>query len=143
QVLLVMGADAAGEANREAGRAYIGLHKSVGVTILILTLVRIGWRVANPAIPLPGHMPRWQKILARTNHVLFYVVLLAMPLAGWAASSAAGRPVEWFGLFTLPALPVADSRELAGGLMDAHRAAAKLLYVLIFLHIAGALKHHF
>ncbi len=142
QVLLVMGADAAGEANRALGRAYIGLHKSVGATILILTLVRIGWRVANPAIPLPAATPRWQKLLARTTHVLFYVVLLAMPLAGWAASSAVDRPVEWFGLFTLPQLPVPDSRELAGGLMDAHRAAAKLLYLLIVLHIAGALKHH-
>ena len=51
--------------------------------------------------------------------------------------------MEWFGLFTLPQLPVPDSRELAGGLMDAHRAAAKLLYLLIVLHVAGALKHHF
>ena len=95
QIVFVMIHDAAGEAeNREMSRLYLDLHKSTGLSILLLTLVRLGWRVANPAIPLPDHMPRWQKITARANHVLFYVLLLAMPLVGWAASSAAGRAVE-------------------------------------------------
>lgn len=144
QIILISIHDAAGEAqNREMSRLFMDLHKSTGATILVLTLIRIGWRVANPAIPLPGHMPRWQKVMARANHVLFYVVLIAMPLAGWAASSAVGRPVDWFFLFHLPILPVPASRELAGSLMDAHEMAAKLLYVLVALHILGALKHQF
>jgi len=124
-------------------REFVNLHKSVGLSILVLTLVRLGWRIANPAIPLPLEMPRWQKLLARTNHVLFYVLLLAMPLVGWAASSAAGRDIVWFGLFNWPLLPIGGGREMAGDLMDVHETAAKLLIFLVVLHIVGALKHQF
>lgn len=119
------------------------LHKSGGMTILVLTLARLGWRAANPAIALPATTPRWQKIAARTTHVLFYVLLLALPLTGWLAGSAAGRGFDWYGLFAFPLLPVEGGRELAGTLMDVHEALPKLLYVLLFLHVAGALKHHF
>ena len=124
-------------------REFVNIHKSVGLSILVLTLVRLGWRIANPAIPLPLEMPRWQKLLARTNHVLFYVLLIAMPLVGWAASSAAGRDIVWFGLFEWPLLPIGGGRETAGDLMDVHEAAAKLLIFLVVLHIVGALKHQF
>ena len=124
-------------------REFVNIHKSVGLSILVLTLVRLGWRIANPAIPLPPEMPRWQKLLARTNHVLFYVLLLAMPLVGWAASSAAGRDIVWFGLFEWPLLPIGGGRETARDLMDVHEAAAKLLIFLVVLHIVGALKHQF
>ncbi|KQW79767.1 cytochrome b [Brevundimonas sp. Root1279] len=140
QVLLIMAHDATeGQISRE----YVNLHKSVGLTILVLTLVRIGWRLANPAIPLPDHMPRWQKIFARVTHVGFYVMLLAMPLVGWAASSAAGRDILWFGLFQWPLLPIGGGREVARELMDIHELGAKVVYILIFLHLAGALKHQF
>jgi len=124
-------------------REFVNLHKSVGLSILVLTLARLGWRIANPAIPLPLEMPRWQKLLARTNHVLFYVLLLAMPLVGWAASSAAGRDIVWFGLFNWPLLPIGGGREMAGNLMDVHETAAKLLVFLVVLHVIGALKHQF
>lgn len=124
-------------------REFVNLHKSVGLSILVLTLARLGWRIANPAIPIPDSTPRWQKLVARGTHVLFYAFLIAMPLVGWAASSAAGREILWFGLFQWPALPIGGGRETAGQLMDLHELAAKGLYVLIFLHVAGALKHHF
>lgn len=124
-------------------REFVQIHKSVGLGILVLTLGRIGWRMANPAIPLPDAMPGWQRLLARATHVLFYVFLIAMPLAGWAASSAAGREIIWFGLFEWPALPIGGGRDTAGDLMDLHELAAKGLYVLIALHVGGALKHHF
>ena len=97
----------------------------------------------NLAIPLPAETPRWQKLAARATHVLFYVFLIAMPLVGWAASSAAGRDIIWFGLFEWPALPVGGGREFAGQLMDLHELAAKLLIALVVLHVLGALKHHF
>jgi cytochrome b561 len=140
QVLLIMAHDATeGPLSRE----FVQIHKSVGLTILVLTLVRIGWRLANPAIPLPDHMKRWQKILARVTHVGFYVMLLAMPLVGWAASSAGGREIIWFGLFEWPLLPIGGGRETARDLMDIHELGAKVVYILIFLHIAGALKHQF
>ncbi|HYD28203.1 cytochrome b [Brevundimonas sp.] len=124
-------------------REFVNLHKSVGLGILVLTLVRLGWRIANPAIPLPAGTPRWQKLAARATHGLFYVFLIAMPLVGWAASSAAGREIIWFGLFEWPALPIGGGRETAGRLMDLHELAAKLLIALVVLHILGALKHHF
>jgi len=140
QIVLVTAHEATeGSASREL----LNLHKSVGLSILVLTLVRLGWRIANPAIPLPMEMPRWQKLLARTNHVLFYVLLIAMPLVGWAASSAAGRDIVWFGLFNWPLLPIGGGREMAGNLMDIHELAAKFLIALVVLHIIGALKHQF
>ena len=124
-------------------REFVNIHKSVGLSILVLTLIRLGWRVANPAIPLPPDTPRWQKLVARGTHVLFYILLLAMPLVGWAASSAAGRDIVWFGLFEWPLLPIGGGRDVARDLMDLHESAAKLLIVLVILHVAGALKHHF
>lgn len=140
QVLLITAHEATeGPLSRE----FVQIHKSVGLTILALTLLRIVWRVANPALPLPDAMPRWQKLLARTTHVLFYVFLIAMPLVGWAASSAGGREIHWFGLFDWPLLPIGGGREMAGRLMDLHGLAAKGLYVLIALHVIGALKHQF
>lgn len=124
-------------------RELMNLHKSVGLSILVLTLARLGWRIANPAIPLPADTPRWQKLVARGTHVLFYVFLIAMPLVGWAASSAAGRDIVWFGLFEWPLLPIGGGRETAGSLMDMHEIAGKLLIALVILHVLGALKHHF
>ena len=124
-------------------REFVLIHKSVGLSILVLTLGRLGWRIANPAIPLPDTMRRWEKLLARATHVLFYAFMICMPLAGWAASSATGREIVWFGLFNWPLLPIDGGRETAGQLMDMHKLAAKALYVLIALHVAGALKQHF
>ena len=140
QVLLVTAHEATeGPISRE----FINLHKSVGLTILVLTLARIGWRLANPAIALPTEMPRWQKLLARATHVLFYVALIAMPLTGWLASSAGGRDIVWFGLFDWPLLPVSGGRDAARGFMEIHGLVVKGLYVLIALHVLGALKHQF
>ncbi len=137
QVLLIMAHDATDS------RDFVDLHKSVGLTILVLTLARLGWRMANPAIPLPPGTPAWQKLAARATHVGFYILLLALPLLGWSASSAAGRDIEFFGLFDWPLLPIGGGREAAGAFMDAHRTAVKAMYVLIALHVVGALKHHF
>lgn len=140
QVALIIGHDATeGPLSREL----IQDHKAVGLTILVLTLVRIGWRLANPLIALPVEMPKWERLLARTTQILFYVVLLVMPLSGWLASSAGGRAISWFGLFQWPLLPIGGGREAAGRFMDVHEATAALLLLLIFLHVAGALKHQF
>ncbi|HUH24291.1 MAG TPA: cytochrome b [Brevundimonas sp.] len=140
QVALIMAHDATeGPLSRE----FVQTHKAVGLTILVLTLGRIGWRLANPLIALPVEMPKWERILSRGTQFLFYAVLLVMPLTGWLASSAAGRDISWFGLFQWPLLPIGGGREAAGQFMDVHEIVAKLLYVLILLHVAGALKHQF
>ncbi|HEV7352631.1 MAG TPA: cytochrome b [Brevundimonas sp.] len=126
-----------------AARTFIDVHKASGLSILVLTLIRLLWRVRHPAPPLPAATPGWQRYLARITQVLFYVVLIALPLGGWAASSAAQRPIDWFGLFNWPLLPLPADRELAGALMQMHENGAKVLYVLLALHVAGALKHQF
>lgn len=122
---------------------FVGWHKAVGMTILVLTLVRLGWRISNPSPAMPEGMPAWQKFLARAVHVGLYVLLIGLPLTGWLASSAAGRDISWFGLFNWPLLPVGGGREVAGQFMDIHELGVKALWVLLVLHVAAALKHHF
>ena len=139
QILLINAADAEGS-NRAL---WMMLHKSGGMSILALTLFRIGWRIANPAIALPSAMPRWEKVFARATHVLFYVVLLALPLTGWLAGSAVGRSFQFYGLFDVPLLPVGGGRDAAKALMAVHETLPKLLYALLALHVLGALKHQF
>lgn len=140
QILLIMAHDATEGA---LSGQFTQTHKAVGVTILVLTLARLGWRMAHPLIALPQGTPTWERILSRGTQFLFYAVLLVMPLTGWLASSAAGRDISWFGLFQWPLLPIGGGREAAGQFMDVHEIVAKLLYVLIVLHVAGALKHQF
>jgi len=140
QIGLVMAHDAT---EGPASANFMMLHKSGGLLILLLTLVRIGWRFKEPVIALPAEMPGWQKLLARLVRVGFYALLIAMPLGGWAASSAAGRDIAFYGLFNWPLLPIGGGREAAQQFMAMHELGAKALYVLLFLHIAGALKHQF
>lgn len=119
-------------------------HKAAGITVLALSLVRIGWRLTHRWPPLSDHLAGWEKALARTTHVLFYVLLFVVPLAGWIMVSAGrGDPVSWFGLFDIPALPVARSRETAGLFYEVHEYAAFAMIGLVILHVAGALKHSF
>lgn len=140
QVLLITAHEATeGPISRE----FVQTHKALGITILVLTLLRIGWRLSNPKMPTPAGTPGWQKQAARVSHFLFYVLLIGLPLGGWAASSAGSRVVEWFGLFPLPMLPVPMDRDLAGTFMDAHRLGVKVLYVLLAVHVLASLKHHF
>lgn len=116
-------------------------HKSFGITILALVILRIVWRLLNRPPPLPP-MPRWQNIAAHVSHWGMYVLLLAMPLSGWMMSSSANYPVSWFGLFQLPDL-VGPSKPLNDVMHDLHETFAVMLLTLIGVHIAAALKHHF
>jgi cytochrome b561 len=140
QILLITAHEATeGPLSRE----FVQIHKSVGLGILLLTLVRIGWRVANRPLPPPATMRPWEKLLATVTHRLFYVALIVLPLTGWAASSATGREIVFFGLFDWPLLPIGGGRDAARALMDVHELAVKALYGLLFLHVVGALKHQF
>ena len=140
QVLLITAHEASqGPISRE----FVQIHKALGITVLVLTLARIGWRMANPALPSPPGTPEWQAFAAKATHVLFYVLLIGIPLMGWAASSAGGRDINWFGLFNWPLLPIERSRDLAGTFMDLHKVGVKALYVLLALHVLAALKHQF
>lgn len=120
-------------------------HKSIGLTVLTLSLLRLGWRLANPAPPLPGHMKGWERILARFTHVLFYVLIIGVPLGGWALVSASpiDRPIPFWGLFDWPALPLPRSKDLADQIEGAHGLGAWIIVLTLALHVAGALKHQF
>lgn len=119
-------------------------HKWAGVTILVLSALRLVWRISHrpPALPerMAAAMPRWQHMAHHGVHHLLYVLFFAVPLLGWAYSSAAGFPVVMFGVWQLPDF-VSPSPELAEAIKPLHMIAAYTMAVLIALHIAAALKH--
>jgi cytochrome b561 len=116
-------------------------HKWVGITVLALTAVRMAWRLLHrPPAPLP--MPAWQQQAAKVLHRLLYVLMFAVPLAGWAYSNASGYPIVYLRLVRLPDL-VARDRVLADRLVELHEALGWLLLGAILLHLLAALKHHF
>jgi cytochrome b561 len=117
-------------------------HKSVGITILMLALVRLLWRLANPTPGLPPTLKPYERRLAHFTHFMLYALLFAMPLSGWMMSSARGFPVSWFGFFQLPDL-VPKSKPLYEALLTTHATLACVLGAVVVLHVAGALKHHF
>ena len=115
-------------------------HKWAGVTILALSSLRLLWRLTHrPPADLP--MPAWQGRVTHATHGLLYTLFFAVPLAGWAYSSAAGFPVVWFGVLPLPDFVPVD-KALAETLKDLHGNLAWGLAALVGLHVAGALKHH-
>ena len=120
-------------------------HKAIGLTILALSLLRILWRMTHRAPPFAAEVKRWEAALARTVHTLFYVLIIAIPLTGWAmvSSFGKGKPVSWFGLFDVPALPVSSDRAVGGAFHDLHENLAIAALLLLALHVAGALKHQF
>lgn len=135
--------DSAVAAEKAAGFKLIQLHKSIGLTVLALTVLRLVWRLTHPLLPLPGHMPGWQKLLARFTHYGFYALMLGVPLLGWAMTSASPLqfPISYFGLFEWPKLPLGPDKALSGQLSEAHELAAWATLALAALHVAGALKH--
>lgn len=119
------------------------LHKSIGMTILALVLLRIAWRLGERRPADPPAMPRWQVRAARATHLALYVLILAIPLSGWWFNSASNAPLVWFGWFDLPSL--------TGGLDPAWKPRALLLHQTLFwllvallaIHVGAALWHHF
>lgn len=117
-------------------------HKSVGITILGLALVRLLWRLSHRPPRLPVSMPGWQKKASDFAHFALYGFLFALPISGWLMSSASAYSVSYFSLFTLPDLVAADP-DLKGTLASVHELLAKALFVIAAVHILAALKHHF
>ena len=120
---------------------FITWHKWAGITILALSGWRLLWRVTHrPPADVP--MPAWQLRAAQVMHLALYGLFFAVPLAGWAYSSAAGHPIVWFGVLPLPDFVPVD-KPLAHDLKELHEALAWALVVIAGLHIAAALKHQF
>lgn len=127
------------------------LHKSTGLTILVLSVLRIVWRFMNPWQPLPLDMSPALKAAARTTHLLFYILIVAIPFTGWAmvSSSTRGGPIVWYGLFEWPkigffaSLPDDQKKSLGHTFGETHELLAYLAIALIVLHVGAALYHHY
>ena len=128
----------------ELARSAKDIHKSIGILILALTLVRVGWRVTHRPPALPDSYAPALRQIAKATHALFYVLLLVMPLSGWWMSSAVPvRHPIGFGPVDVPYLPVPRGWASAGGSHAVHVNLAWLMIGLVALHILAALKHQF
>jgi len=121
-------------------------HKWAGVTILALSVLRLQWRLAKrpPALParIQAAMPGWQTAAFHATHHLMYLLFFAVPLTGWAYSSAAGFPIVWFGVLPLPDFVPVD-KALAEAIKPFHELTAFALAALVLAHVGAALKHQF
>ena len=132
-------------------RPAIDTHKSIGVTVLGLAIMRLLWRFTHRPPPLPPHHKRWERRLAHGVHWLLYILLFAIPLTGWIMDSAWEKapevPMIWFGLFEWPRIPMVLALDPATKLAwhdcfgEVHENLGVILYVLVALHLAGAIKH--
>jgi cytochrome b561 len=123
----------------------MGNHMAIGLTILVLSVLRILWRIVHPAPPFVATLRAWEAALARVVHTLFYVLIVAIPLTGWAmvSSASGGGPIGFFGLFALPGLPFSRDRDRAELIGEVHETLAILAILLLVVHVAAALKHQF
>lgn len=125
---------------RETHRAAMGIHKALGISILALTLLRIIWRLGHRPPPLPATMPGWERAVTKSAHFLFYALLILLPFSGWLWMSAIDRPVDYFGIFTVPSI-TAPSKALADIMHESHEILGLAMLGLAVVHIAAALKH--
>ncbi len=128
--------------------AIISPHKSLGLTIMALAILRLAWRLANVRPAMPDSSTPFERRVAKLSHGLMYFLLIALPLLGLIQSSAYRAKTTFWGLFQLPDIvPAAYARPGARGVwkvaQNGHTALAVILFVTIVLHIAAALRHHF
>jgi cytochrome b561 len=123
--------------------AVYSFHKSLGLTILALAVLRLAWRAFDPRPDEPPTMPHWQVLVARAGHALLYLLLFAVPLSGWWFDSVSAlRPLYWFGLFEVPHLTGPDKamKDLAA---DTHAALFWILFLIAAGHASIAVVHQF
>jgi cytochrome b561 len=121
---------------------FYGWHKEFGITVLILVMLRFGWRMINVTPLLPDTLPLWQKFGAHAVHWALYFFMIAMPITGWLLTSASGLAPSFFGLFVLPTL-IAPHDEWRHTLALIHTWLGYGLIATIAAHVGAALKHHF
>lgn len=118
---------------------YVGIHKSLGVTILLLVVARLLWRAWCRAPPLPQSLSPFMSMLAKSTHWALYALFLAVPVSGYILSAAGGHTVPFFGLFQLPALP--HDEALAHAAAFVHNTLRWLVYALILGHVGATVWH--
>lgn len=119
------------------------LHKSLGLTILVLSLARILWRFTWKRPAYPETMSSSEVALAKVVHWVFYALMLIMPLTGWVVTSAGKYPLNWFGLFDVPKFDVVRESATYTLNHEAHELLGYIFLALVVLHVAAALRHHF
>ncbi|MBS3744622.1 MAG: cytochrome b [Wenzhouxiangellaceae bacterium] len=120
----------------------VNQHKSIGMTVLGLVVLRLLWRAVNRPPAFPGSMSGWERRAASTAHWLLYALILVMPLTGWIYSSAAGFGAEFFGLLDIPDF-VAQSERLESVFGTIHEWLAKAILLVVAIHVLAALRHQF
>ncbi|MCV0425740.1 MAG: cytochrome b [Roseibium sp.] len=115
-------------------------HRSVGVVLMVLTVIRLLYRLAHKPAPLPDDIPAWQRFASGVTHWFLYGFLIINPFIGWVATSAYGAAISVFGMFTMPSL-VAKDRELAAQLFSVHEVLGLLFTAAVLMHIGAALYH--
>jgi cytochrome b561 len=125
----------------EAKHAWLlSIHRPLGITIFILALIRLAFRLTHKVPPLPADMPEWQKLAAHGSHWMLYGLMIAMPLIGWGMLSAGNFPVTlWSGFQLPPILPAGPA--LYAWLREAHRYLAWLFFLTFLAHMGAALMH--
>ena len=123
-----------------ARTVWVNLHKSTGITLAALILIRVGWRLAHRPPALPRTMAAWERIAARVNHALLYACMIGMPLTGYVASNFSKFGIRYFGAINLPPWGV-DDKNIYAVFNTTHKTLSYLFVTLIALHIAAALKH--
>lgn len=145
-VLLIVGQGVLGLAMGDAPNGpdkiqLYALHKSIGITILGLAAWRLVWRLIAGAPVAVAGMPPWQERTAKVLHALLYLLLFVVPLSGWVLNSAAGFPLQWFGLINLPDI-VAENHSLHEAAEEAHELLFWVLVAVAAGHAAAAFYHH-
>jgi cytochrome b561 len=120
--------------------AYVNLHKSTGLTLALLILVRIAWRLGHPPPKLPSLMPPWERVAARWSHMTLYACMLGMPLSGYIASNFSKYGVKFYNALVLPPWGVDDSRIYAI-FNRTHVVLSYLFVMLIVTHALAAVRH--
>lgn len=121
---------------------FYSYHKWAGVTVFLLVLARLAWRITHRPPALPAEMPAWQVTAAKAGHHLLYLLMVIVPLSGWLMSSAKGFQTVWFGVLPLPDL-LAKDEALGEALLLTHRLLNWFFMLVVAGHVVAALKHHF
>ncbi|MCE3286361.1 MAG: cytochrome b [Steroidobacteraceae bacterium] len=146
-VLLIIGQWLLAEAAEDAGKgtperaSLMGWHISSGMLILMLVLVRIGWKIVNKGQPALLGDVVWQRKTAAAGHGILYLLILLQPLTGWLVVSTGGSPIGFFGWFDFPAL-TAEDHDFHETMESVHKTLFNVLVAVAVVHVAAALYHH-
>lgn len=125
---------------KQFAMTFYGMHKSFGVVIMLLVIMRLIWLLVNPNPPLPAVFEDKERLLVEGLKKLLYLMMFLMPISGYLMSNAGGHPIMFFGLFELPAL-IGEDKAIGGVIKAMHMLGGWAMLLVVLVHLAGALKH--